>query len=193
MWPHRQSQSLSTHVSQQTCHNHRHHQHLSFNIDHKNKHTETSVKSHPLNPALDQWKYNRSGWWQLLREFIDLAKEVVKRSKVAPLRAHAQLHQRSLFPQVKINLIESLNSVSPAPLESFRLSQVSENDVILAVSYFRSQAKGEGGIPQNVASLQRHLQLRLTSQDCLIGWVVLRVKVQIVKPGVPKWIFLYYQ
>ena len=39
------------------------------------------------------------------------------------------------------NPVESLNSILTAPLEGFCLSEVSENDAILAVCHFRSQAK----------------------------------------------------
>ena len=43
---------------------------------------------------------------------------------------------------------ESSNSISTASSEGFHLSQVSKDDPILAVSHFRSQAKGENGISQ---------------------------------------------
>ena len=50
------------------------------------------------------------------------------------------------------NPLQSLNSVSSAPLEGFHIFQVSENYVILAVPHFKSQAKGEDVIPQSVVA-----------------------------------------
>ena len=50
------------------------------------------------------------------------------------------------------NPVETLNSILTAPLEGFRLSEVSENKVILAVSHMRSQAEGENGTPQFVVA-----------------------------------------
>ena len=47
---------------------------------------------------------------------------------------------------------ESLNTILAASVEGFCFSQVSENDVILAVSHSRSQAKGEDNIPQIVVA-----------------------------------------
>ena len=48
------------------------------------------------------------------------------------------------------NSTEALNNIAAAALEGFCLSEVSENDVILTSSHFKSQAKGEDGIPQSV-------------------------------------------
>ena len=47
---------------------------------------------------------------------------------------------------------ESFNTILAASTGSFCLSQVSEDDVILAMSYFRCQAKGEDGIQQIVVT-----------------------------------------
>ena len=47
---------------------------------------------------------------------------------------------------------ESLNQILTAPPEGFKFKPVSEIDVILAVSHFRSQAREEDGIPQSVIS-----------------------------------------
>ena len=44
----------------------------------------------------------------------------------------------------------SLHSISNAPPEGFMFQEVTVNDVILAVSHFQSQAKGEDGIPQSI-------------------------------------------
>ena len=47
---------------------------------------------------------------------------------------------------------KSSNTISAVSSEGFCLSQVTENDVILAVSHFRPQEKGEDGIPQIVVA-----------------------------------------
>ena len=47
------------------------------------------------------------------------------------------------------NLI-SLNVINNAPPDGFVFKRVSVNDVILAVSHFKTQAKGDDGIPQSV-------------------------------------------
>ena len=44
----------------------------------------------------------------------------------------------------------SLNIINNATTNGFALKKVSQNDVILAVSHFSSQAKGEDGIPQSI-------------------------------------------
>ena len=44
----------------------------------------------------------------------------------------------------------SNNIVDGAPLEGFAFKEVTNNDVILAVSHFNSQAKGDDGIPQSI-------------------------------------------
>ena len=44
----------------------------------------------------------------------------------------------------------SLNILATAPLDGFSFSPVSEADVILAVSHFKSQARGEDGIPHSI-------------------------------------------
>ena len=58
-----------------------------------------------------------------------------------------------LFSNIAIssteNPVQSLNTILSAPIEGFRLSEASELDVVLAVSHFRSQTKGEDGIPQS--------------------------------------------
>lgn len=46
------------------------------------------------------------------------------------------------------DLSETLNSITTAPLERFRFSEVSEHDVILVVSYFKSQARGNTVYPK---------------------------------------------
>ena len=43
---------------------------------------------------------------------------------------------------------ESFADISTAPPEGFSFAEVSEHDVILAVSHFKSQARDEDGIPQ---------------------------------------------
>ena len=43
---------------------------------------------------------------------------------------------------------ESFADISTAPPEGFYFTEVSEHDVILAVSHFKSQTRGEDGIPQ---------------------------------------------
>ena len=43
---------------------------------------------------------------------------------------------------------ESFAGISTAPPEGFCFTEVSKHDVILAVSHFKSQARGEDGIPQ---------------------------------------------
>ena len=44
----------------------------------------------------------------------------------------------------------SLNVINNAPSDGFVFKRVTDNDVILSVSHFRSQASGEDGIPQNI-------------------------------------------
>ena len=55
---------------------------------------------------------------------------------------------------ISISLTEdpniSNNIVDGAPLEGFAFREVTNNDVILAVSHFSSQAKGDDGIPQSI-------------------------------------------
>ena len=46
----------------------------------------------------------------------------------------------------------SFNLISLAPPDGFTFKEVTVNDVILAVSYFQFQAKGEDGIPQSVVA-----------------------------------------
>ena len=46
----------------------------------------------------------------------------------------------------------SLNQISSASPDGFSFKQVTENDVILAVSHFQSQAKDEDGIPQSIVA-----------------------------------------
>ena len=46
------------------------------------------------------------------------------------------------------NPAEALNRIAKASPEDFCLSELTENDVLLAVSHAESQAKGENGIPQ---------------------------------------------
>ena len=48
------------------------------------------------------------------------------------------------------NLIDSEDLIATAPKEGFKFTQVSLNDVILAVAHFSSQATGDDGIPQKV-------------------------------------------
>ena len=44
----------------------------------------------------------------------------------------------------------SINIINDASTDGFIFQKVSVNDVILAVSYFNSQAKGDDGIPQSI-------------------------------------------
>ena len=46
--------------------------------------------------------------------------------------------------------LDSLNLIDNAPPEGFTLKEVTVNDVILAVSHFRTQAKGDDNIPQGI-------------------------------------------
>ena len=46
--------------------------------------------------------------------------------------------------------LESINIVNNAPPDGFVFTRVSKNDVILAVSHFNSQAKGDYDIPPSV-------------------------------------------
>ena len=45
--------------------------------------------------------------------------------------------------------IEIINNTSP---EGFAFSEVTKNDVVLAVTHFRSQAREDDGIPQNIVA-----------------------------------------
>ena len=58
------------------------------------------------------------------------------------------------FSSISISLsedpAESFASILAAPLEGFRFTEVSEHDVILAFSHFKSQAIGEDGIQQSI-------------------------------------------
>ena len=45
---------------------------------------------------------------------------------------------------------ESLNLLSSSSPDGFSFQQVTENDVILAVSHFKTQAKGENGVCDRV-------------------------------------------
>ena len=58
------------------------------------------------------------------------------------------------FPNISISPTEynliSLNVINNAPPDGFVFKKVSVNDVILAISHFKSQAKGDDGIPQSV-------------------------------------------
>ena len=69
------------------------------------------------------------------------------------------------------DLADFFTSISAASLESFPFTEVSEYEVILAVSHFKSQARGENGIPQSViaralpviASILKSYVMRLSS------------------------------
>ena len=58
------------------------------------------------------------------------------------------------FSNVSISANEypsvSLDIVHNTPLDGFSFKEVSNNDVILVVSHFKSQEKGEDGIPQSI-------------------------------------------
>ena len=58
------------------------------------------------------------------------------------------------FSNITISSTENptgvLNNIAAAPLEIFCLSEVSKNNVMLALSYYKSQGKGEDGITQGV-------------------------------------------
>ena len=46
--------------------------------------------------------------------------------------------------------IDAINVINEAPPDGFTFKRVSKNDVILAVSHFNSQAKGDDGIPPSI-------------------------------------------
>ena len=58
----------------------------------------------------------------------------------------------------------SLDILATAPLEGFRFSQVIGADVILAVSHFKSQARGKGGILHSIVAKAQHSVLGALGQ-----------------------------
>ena len=61
------------------------------------------------------------------------------------------------------NPADSFNNILNAPVDGFQFSEVLVNDVILAVSHFKSQARGQDGIPQSVITKALSIKLFNTS------------------------------
>ena len=62
------------------------------------------------------------------------------------------LHFANISISPKEDSSESFKILKNSSPEKFAFRKVSRNDVVLAVSHFRSQAKGEDGIPQSIVA-----------------------------------------
>ena len=78
---------------------------------------------------------------------------------------------------------ESFADISTAPPEGFSFAEVSEHDVILmAVSHFNSQARGEDGIPQCI--IARACNASLLNGVFPLSWKKARI-LALKKTSVP--------
>ena len=77
---------------------------------------------------------------------------IEKTTECVIITVHKRLFCTCITMFLVTDSAESFNTILAASTGGSCLSQVSEDDVILAMSYFRCQAKGEDGIKQIVVT-----------------------------------------
>ena len=97
-----------------------------------------------ISDALDSGK----NFWKEMRNLglIPKASDALHGFMPDELNAHFS----NIAISASENAAESYENLANAPSEGFCFTEVSDNDVILAVSHFKSQARGDDGIPQSV-------------------------------------------
>ena len=121
---------------------------------------KTSDTLHGYMPEELKGALPRLRFYQLLQKrsvsVTNITTLVRERKTVTLLGKSASMgeHPNKNFSSIAISSSEdpvaSFASISAASLENFRFAEISEHDVILSVSHFKSQARGEDGIPQSI-------------------------------------------
>ena len=117
---------------------------LSGEVEKSSEFERNSFYQKHINDALE----NNKDIWRELRHLGLLPKPK------SDLHGFSPDEINKFFSNVSYSSSENLNDsedlINNAPSEGFQFTQVSLNDVILAVAHFSSQATGDDGIPQKV-------------------------------------------
>ena len=89
-------------------------------------------------------------FWKEMRNLGLLPKPNDALHGFLPEELNAYFSNISISPNE--NLDDSLNIINKGAPRGFTFKEVTQNDVILAVSHFRSQARGDAGIPHSIVA-----------------------------------------